>query len=72
MPEEKIYSKNRIQEDVHAQRVDDVVEDELTDATQYGEIIPSLFGWTSSEEQEERVDYLNEISKKITHHQKER
>jgi len=66
VPEEKRYSKNKIAENVHTRRVDDVVEDELADATQYGEIVPSLFGWTSSEEQEERVDYLNEVSKEIT------
>lgn len=63
---EKKLSKNAIEEDVHERRVDDIVEDELYDATQYGEIVPSLFGWTSSEEQKERVDHLNEISEEIT------
>jgi hypothetical protein len=53
-------------EDLHKKKVDSVVEDELLDDTMYGEIIPSLMGWTSSEEQEERTNRLIEISEEIS------
>ncbi|HHW01876.1 MAG TPA: hypothetical protein GXX35_03540 [Thermoanaerobacterales bacterium] len=53
-------------EDIHKKKVDSLVEDELMDDTMYGEIIPSLMGWTSSEEQEERTNRLIEISEEMT------
>jgi hypothetical protein len=53
-------------EDIHKKKVDSLLEDELMDDTMYGEIIPSLMGWTSSEEQEERTNRLIEISEEIT------
>lgn len=53
-------------EDVHKKKVDSLIEDELVDDTMYGEIIPSLMGWTSSEEQEERTNRLIEISEELT------
>jgi len=53
-------------EDIHKKKVDSLVEDELMDDTMYGEIIPSLMGWTSSEEQEERTNHLIEISEELT------
>ncbi len=49
-------------EDTHEKKVDSLIEDELLDDTVYGEIIPSLMGWTSSEEQEERTNRLIQIS----------
>jgi formylmethanofuran dehydrogenase subunit B len=49
-------------EDIHKKKVDGLIEDELLDDTMYGEIIPSLMGWTSSEEQEERTNRLIQIS----------
>ncbi|MDI3533742.1 MAG: hypothetical protein PWQ82_107 [Thermosediminibacterales bacterium] len=54
-----------ITEKNHSNNPNDLAEDELYDSTKYGEIIPSLFGWTTSEEQEERVDYLMEISEEL-------
>lgn len=53
-------------EDIHKKKVDDLIEDQLLDDTMYGEIIPSLMGWTSSEHQEERTNRLIEISKELT------
>lgn len=53
-------------EDIHKKKVDSLLEDELMDDTIYGEIIPSLMGWTSSEEQEERTNHLIEISEELT------
>ncbi|MGI6486555.1 MAG: hypothetical protein GX759_03355 [Thermoanaerobacterales bacterium] len=49
-------------EDIHKKKVDSIIEDELLDDTIYGEIIPSLMGWTSPEEQERRSNRLQEIS----------
>lgn len=54
---------NRV-EDIH-KKVDSLVEDQLLDDTMYGEIIPSLMGWTSSEDQEQRTNRLIEISEEI-------
>jgi len=53
-------------EDVHKKKVDSLLEDELLDDTMYGEIIPSLMGWISSEEQEERTNKLIEISEELS------
>jgi len=53
-------------EDVHKKKVDSLIEDELLDDTMYGEIIPSLMGWISSEEQEERTNRLIEISEELS------
>ncbi len=55
---------NRV-EDIHKKKVDSLVEDQLLDDTMYGEIIPSLMGWTSSEDQEQRTNRLIEISEEI-------
>lgn len=52
-------------EDINKKKVDSLLEDELMDDTMYGEIIPSLMGWTSSEEQEERTNHLIEISEEL-------
>lgn len=53
-------------EDIHKKKVDSLIEDQLLDDTMYGEIIPSLMGWTSSEAQEQRTSRLIEISEEIT------
>ncbi|HHV18052.1 MAG TPA: hypothetical protein GXZ27_04255 [Thermoanaerobacterales bacterium] len=52
-------------EDIHKKKVDSLIEDQLLDDTMYGEIIPSLMGWTSSEDQEQRTNRLIEISEEI-------
>jgi hypothetical protein len=52
-------------EDIHKKKVDSLIEDQLFDDTMYGEIIPSLMGWTSSEDQEQRTNRLIEISEEI-------
>ena len=52
-------------EDIHKKKVDSLIEDQLVDDTMYGEIIPSLHGWTSSEDQEQRTNRLIEISKEL-------
>lgn len=52
-------------EDIHKKKVDSLIEDQLLDDTMYGEIIPSLMGWTSSEDQEQRSNHLIEISEEI-------
>lgn len=51
---------------LYKKKTDDIIEDELADDTMYGEIIPSLMGWTSSEEQEERMNTLLEISEELS------
>lgn len=53
------------EESIRNKKVDSLLEDELMDDTMYGEIIPSLMGWTSSEEQEERANHLIEISEEL-------
>lgn len=65
------HTKDRV-EDIHKKKVDSLIEDELMDDTMYGEIIPSLMGWTSSEEQEERTNRLVEISEELTSDKKRR
>jgi hypothetical protein len=55
---------NRV-EDIHKKKVDSLIEDQLLDDTMYGEIIPSLMGWTSSEDQEQRTNRLIEVSEEI-------
>ncbi|HHY04934.1 MAG TPA: hypothetical protein GX534_07100 [Thermoanaerobacterales bacterium] len=37
----------------------------MADDTMYGEIIPSLMGWLSPEEQKERTDRLEGLSKEM-------
>ncbi|NLU11204.1 MAG: hypothetical protein GXW90_09815 [Tepidanaerobacter acetatoxydans] len=54
------------------EKVDNTIEDRLTDDTMYGEIIPSLMGWISPENQEERTNRLMEISEEITALKKKR
>lgn len=51
---------------LYKKKTDDIIEDELGDDTMYGEVIPSLMGWTSSEEQEERMNTLLEISEELS------
>ncbi|HHV18796.1 MAG TPA: hypothetical protein GXZ27_08060, partial [Thermoanaerobacterales bacterium] len=46
--------------------------DQLLDDTMYGEIIPSLMGWTSSEDQEQRTNRLIEISEEIASKKKKK
>lgn len=58
-------------EDVHKKKVDSIIEDELMDDTMYGEIIPSLMGWISSEAQAERTNRLVEISAELARAKKE-
>lgn len=53
-------------EDIHNKKVDSLIEDQLLDDTMYGEIIPSLMGWTSSEDQEQRASRLVEISEELS------
>mgnify|MGYP000905565792 FL=1 len=53
-------------EDVHKKKVDSLIEDQLLDDTMHGEIIPSLMGWTSFEDQEQRTNRLIEISEEIS------
>ena len=53
-------------EDIHKKKVDSLIEDQLLDDTMYGEIIPSLMGWTSSEDQEQRASRLVEISEELS------
>ncbi|ADL08841.1 hypothetical protein [Thermosediminibacter oceani] len=50
---------------LYRKKTDDIIEDELADDTMFGEIIPSLMGWMSSEEQEERMNTLLEISEEL-------
>lgn len=52
-------------EDVHKKKVDSLIEDKLLDDTMYGEIIPSLMGWISSEAQAERTNRLIELSEEL-------
>lgn len=52
--------------DTNKKKVDSLIEDQLLDDTMYGEIIPSLMGWTSFENQEQRTKRLTEISEEIT------
>ena len=59
-------------EDVHKKKVDSLIEDQLLDDTMYGEIIPSLMGWTSSEDQEQRTNRLIEISEEIANTKKKK
>ncbi|HHY42409.1 MAG TPA: hypothetical protein GX514_06140 [Thermoanaerobacterales bacterium] len=59
-------------EDVHKKKVDSLIEDQLLDDTMYGEIIPSLMGWTSFEDQEQRTNRLIEISEEIAATKKKR
>lgn len=51
---------------IHKKKVDSLIEDQLLDDTMYGEIIPSLMGWTSSEDQEQRASRLVEISEELS------
>ncbi|MGI5860195.1 MAG: hypothetical protein ACOX8P_12945 [Tepidanaerobacteraceae bacterium] len=59
-------------EDIHKKKVDSLIEDQLLDDTMYGEIIPSLMGWTSSEDQEQRTNRLIEISEEIASKKKKK
>jgi hypothetical protein len=59
-------------EDIHKKKVDSLIEDQLLDDTMYGEIIPSLMGWTSSEDQEQRTNRLIEISEEIANTKKKK
>ncbi|MDD4569164.1 MAG: hypothetical protein PHE70_03435 [Tepidanaerobacteraceae bacterium] len=59
-------------EDIHKKKVDSQIEDQLLDDTMYGEIIPSLMGWTSSEDQEERTSRLIEISEELANTKKKK
>ncbi len=52
-------------ENIHKKKVDSLLEDQLADDTMYGEIIPSLMGWLSPEEQKERTDRLEGLSKEM-------
>lgn len=56
---------------LYRKKFDDIIEDELADDTLYGEIIPTLMGWTSPEEQEERMNTLLEISEELSKKMKE-
>lgn len=40
------------------------VEDEIEDATEYGEFISSYFAWVSLKEQKKKVDKLENIEEK--------
>lgn len=53
-------------EPIHKKKVDDLIKEELIDSTMYGEIIPSVMGWESFEEQERRSNRLLEISDELT------
>lgn len=53
-------------EDIHKKKIDSPIEDELIDDTMYGEIIPSLMGWSSSEFQKERNQNLEEVAKELS------
>ena len=57
-------------EDPHKKKVDSLIEDQLLDDTAYGEIIPSLMGWISSEAQEQRASQLVEIAEDLTEEKK--
>ncbi|KYO67378.1 hypothetical protein [Thermovenabulum gondwanense] len=46
-------------------KIDDELEDELADDTMYGEIMSSLMGWISPEQQLRRANNLVEISKEL-------
>ncbi|MGB9813785.1 MAG: hypothetical protein ACPLRZ_07425 [Thermovenabulum sp.] len=54
------------QDAMFKKKVDDEIEDELLDDTMYGEVIPSLMGWISPEEQQKRANNLVEISKELS------
>jgi hypothetical protein len=64
--------RHRRIKEVHGRNIDDPVEDELNDSTAYGEVMSSLFGWTSSEEQEERVEHLNELSRELAREKRQK
>jgi hypothetical protein len=55
---------------VHSRNTDDPIEDQLCDSTAYGEIMSSVFGWISSEEQEAKAKELNNLTKKPKRKQK--
>lgn len=65
-------SKSNDDRNTVGKKVDNTIEDRLTDDTMYGEIIPSLMGWISPENQEERTNRLMEISEEITALKKKR
>ena len=64
--EANIMGKSDKDKDTNKKKVDSLIEDQLLDDTMYGEIIPSLMGWTSFENQEQRTKRLTEISEEIT------
>ncbi len=64
--EANIVGKSDKDKDTNKKKVDSLIEDQLLDDTMYGEIIPSLMGWTSFENQEQRTKRLTEISEEIT------
>lgn len=45
--------------------VDSLIEDQLADNTMFGEIIPSLMGWISPEDQEVQVNKLEDLSERM-------
>ncbi|TYP48161.1 hypothetical protein [Thermosediminibacter litoriperuensis] len=64
-PEKRLGHTEGKTDALYRKKTDDIIEDELADDTMFGEIIPSLMGWTSSEEQEERMNTLLEISEEL-------
>ena len=55
---------------IHSRNTDDPIEDQLYDSTAYGEIMSSVFGWISPEEQEAKVKELNTLTQKTKRKQK--
>lgn len=55
---------------IHSRNTDDLIEDQLCDSTAYGEIMSSVFGWISPEEQEAKAKELNTLTQKMKRKQK--
>jgi hypothetical protein len=45
---------------MYTKEIDDV-PDEIEDATEYGEFVPTLFVWLTPEEQRKRVEHLGKV-----------
>ncbi|MCG0275917.1 MAG: hypothetical protein L5655_07080 [Thermosediminibacteraceae bacterium] len=71
-PEKRLGHIEGKMDALYRKKTDDIIEDELADDTMWGEIIPSLMGWISPEEQEERMNTLLEISEELREKKREK
>jgi hypothetical protein len=56
--DQKGYNRGKALNDYFGQK--------LSDGDRYGEVIPSMFAWMPPDALRERVEYLEEISEKLT------